>query len=92
MTCPVRITWRQMYRQFGADPARATDTRTVQKFRLKVLRELKARSRARRPVSPASGLRSAIALWLRSSSRRPGEVSRINRRDGPGHSAPTADL
>ena len=32
---------RQVYRQFGADPARATDTRTVQKFRLKVLRELK---------------------------------------------------
>ena len=41
MTRPLRITWRQLYRQFGADPDRATDTRTVQKLRLKVLRELK---------------------------------------------------
>ena len=38
---PLRLSWREVYRQFGADPARATDTRTVQKFRLKVLRELK---------------------------------------------------
>ena len=35
------ITWRQSYRQFGADAACATDTRTVQKFRLEILRELK---------------------------------------------------
>ena len=41
LTSPVQITWRQVYRQFGADPARALETRTVQKFRLKVLRELK---------------------------------------------------
>ena len=41
LTRPLRITWRQLYRQFGVDPDRATDTRTVQKFRLKVLRELK---------------------------------------------------
>ena len=41
LTSQVQITWRQLYRQFGADPARATETRTVQKFRLKVLRELK---------------------------------------------------
>ena len=41
LTRPLRITWRQLYLQFGVDPDRATDTRTVQKFRLKVLRELK---------------------------------------------------
>ena len=41
LRAPLRLTWRQVYRQFGADPARATDMRTVQKFRLKVLRELK---------------------------------------------------
>ena len=38
---PQRLTWRQVYRQFGADPARTKDHRTVQKFRVKVLRELK---------------------------------------------------
>ena len=40
LRAPQRLTWRQMYHQFGAHPDRATDTRTVQKFRLKVLREL----------------------------------------------------
>ena len=30
-----------MYRQFGSDPAKASDKFTVRDFRLKVLRELK---------------------------------------------------
>ena len=38
---PQRITWRQVYRQFGADPAQVSDNVTVQAFRRKVLRELK---------------------------------------------------
>ena len=37
----VRITWRQVYRQFGVDPTNANENRTVQDFRRKVLRELK---------------------------------------------------
>ena len=37
----VRITWRQVYRQFGVDPTKANEHRTVQDFRRKVLRELK---------------------------------------------------
>ena len=41
LRAPLRLSWRQVYRQFGADPARAKDHRTVQKFRIKVLRELK---------------------------------------------------
>ena len=41
LRAPLRLFWRQVYRQFGAHPARATDNHTVQKFRLKVLRELK---------------------------------------------------
>ena len=36
-----RLTWRQVYRQFGADPAKASDKRTVLNFRSKVLREFK---------------------------------------------------
>ena len=38
---PLRLTWRQVYRQFGVDPAKASDNDTVQNFRRKVLRELK---------------------------------------------------
>ena len=41
LTCPVQITWRQVYRQFGADPAKASDRVTVRNFQRKVLRELK---------------------------------------------------
>ena len=38
---PQRITWRQVYRQFGLHPDKASDKKTVQNFRIKVLRELK---------------------------------------------------
>ena len=36
-----RITWKQVYQQFGVDPARASDRVTVRNFQRKVLRELK---------------------------------------------------
>ena len=38
---PQRITWRQVYRQFGVDPTRASDRVTVRNFQREVLRELK---------------------------------------------------
>ena len=41
LTRPLRLSWPQLYRQFGADPARAGDARTVDNFRTKCLRELK---------------------------------------------------
>ena len=41
LTRPVRITWRQLYLQFGTNPAKASDKRTVLNFRRKILRELK---------------------------------------------------
>ena len=37
----LRLTWRQVYRQFGVEPTRDNDKVTVQAFRRKVLRELK---------------------------------------------------
>ena len=37
----MRLTWPQLYRQFGADPARAGDKNTVNAFRTDCLRELK---------------------------------------------------
>ena len=41
LRAPKQITWRQVYRQFGAHPAKASDNQTVQNFRYKVLREFK---------------------------------------------------
>ena len=40
LRAPQRLTWRQLYRQFGADPAKANNKFTVHAFRYKVLREL----------------------------------------------------
>ena len=41
LRAPLRLTWKQVYHQFGAHPDKASDHRTVQDFRRKVLRELK---------------------------------------------------
>ena len=38
---PLRLSWTCLYRQFGADPSRASDKRTVDAFRTDCLRELK---------------------------------------------------
>ena len=38
---PQRLTWRQVYRQFGLHPDKASDKRTVLNFRSQALRELK---------------------------------------------------
>ena len=37
---PLRLAWPSLYRQFGADPAKADDARTVDYFRTDCLREL----------------------------------------------------
>ena len=41
LRAPQPLTWRQLYHQFGAHPAKFGDNNTVQAFRYKVLRELK---------------------------------------------------
>ena len=41
LTRPLRLSWKHLYRQFGADPAKANNKFTVRSFREKVLRELK---------------------------------------------------
>ena len=38
---PLRLTWPHLYRQFGTDPAKASDKFIVRNFRQNVLRELK---------------------------------------------------
>ena len=40
LNAPLRLTWRQLYQQFGVDPAK-TDVRTIDDFRKKALRELR---------------------------------------------------
>ena len=41
LRAPLRLTWRQLYRQFGAHPTHASDKFIVRNFRTKCLRELK---------------------------------------------------
>ena len=53
---PLRLSWRQLYRQFGVDPAKANDHRTVQNFRSEVLRELKKIKAAWPGLNYATGL------------------------------------
>ena len=43
---PLTLAWRQLYRQLGADPAKANETNTVNAFRTDCLRELKKINRA----------------------------------------------
>ena len=37
---PIRLSWKRIYRQFGLNPAKVEDWRTVDDFRTKCLREL----------------------------------------------------
>ena len=41
LRAPLRLTWRQLYQQFGAHPAKADNKFIVRNFRQNVLRELK---------------------------------------------------
>ena len=35
LRAPLRLSWQQVYQQFGADPAKASDNNSVQNFRRK---------------------------------------------------------
>ena len=59
---PQRLTWRQLYRQFGADPKKASDKFTVRNFRSKVLREL-AKIKLAWPELNYSTARGVLILW-----------------------------
>ena len=41
LRAPLRLSWRSLYRQFGANLARAGDKNIVNRFRTECLRELK---------------------------------------------------
>ena len=46
LTRPLRLSWRQLYHQFGSDPAKAGNKATLSNFRTDCLRELKKINRA----------------------------------------------
>ena len=46
LKAPLRLSWRQLYRQFGVDPAKAGDKSTLSNFRSDCLRELKKINRS----------------------------------------------
>ena len=58
---PLRLTWRQLYQQFGVAPARAKDKRTVDAFRTDCLRELK-KIRSAWPDLTYSTVQGALVL------------------------------
>ena len=59
---PLRLTWKQVYRQFGAHPANASDKQTVQNFRREVLRELKKIKLAGPELRDGSGRPDPLTL------------------------------
>ena len=63
---PIRLTWPQLYRQFGADPAKANDTNTVQNFRKDCLRELEKIQRRGRTCT----IGRSRARWCSRRRRR----------------------
>ena len=85
LRAPLRLTWRQVYRQFGADPARAKDHRIVQKFRVKVLRELKKIKLGLAGLELHDGQRDLDPLALNPRHRTFGSssTSKLGRKGSP---------
>ena len=67
----LRLSWRQVYRQFGAHPAKASNNNTVQAFRYKILRELKKIKPENRTPEIASAEGRVKALGTSCASLRP---------------------
>ena len=59
---PVRLSWARLYRQFGVEPARANDNRTVQDFRKGCLREL-IKIRTAWPELNYATAKGVLILW-----------------------------
>ena len=69
---PMRLSWQQLYRQFGAKPAKAADKRTVDAFRTKCLRELKKIKLAWPDLNYALA-RGVVILYPSKSAIPPGQ-------------------
>ena len=75
LRAPLRLTWKQLYCQFGAHPAKARDNNTVQAFRYKVLRELKKIKLAWPELNYANGQSGVDPLALDPRHRTFGSAS-----------------
>ena len=62
LTRPLHISWRQLYHQFGSDPAQASDKNIVNDFRTKCLRELKKIKIAWTDLNYSTG-KGVVILW-----------------------------
>ena len=69
---PLRLSWRQVYRQFGAHPANASDRVTVRNFQRKVLRELKKIKLAWPELNYATG-KGVLILYPSKPAIPPGQ-------------------
>ena len=59
---PLRLSWRQLYRQFGVEPDKAGDKRTVDDFRKDCLREL-IKIKVAWPDLKYSTAKGVLVLW-----------------------------
>ena len=84
LRAPLRLSWRQIYRQFGLHPGKAYDKNTDQAFRYKVLRELKKIKLA------WPGLNYATAPGVLIRRRATGKRSRPRAHRLSRHFVPTA--
>ena len=75
---PLRLSWRQVYRQFGATPSKALDKRTVLDFRRKVLRELK-KIKVAWPDLNYSTAPGALILWPSTPTIAPSDQGQLGR-------------
>ena len=59
---PLRLSWPRLYRQFGVDPDKAGDKRTVDAFRTDCLRELVKIKLAWPDLNYSTG-KGVLVLW-----------------------------
>ena len=76
---PITLTWRQLFRQFGADPEKAGKKGSVSRFRGEVLRELKKSSARGRTCTITRSRARLSSCPRRRASHRHSSVSSATR-------------
>ena len=80
MKNPVKLRWCDLYRQFGVNPSKANDNRTVQDFRKKCIRELNKIKLAWEGLDYGL-IRGALVLFPAPPSV-PAKIHPVGRKDG----------
>ena len=76
---PLRLSWKQLYRQFGKDPTRVDDGYTVRCFREKAIRELKKIQVAWPGLDYSTPHGSLVLLPSTTPSVPPRQFQRLSR-------------